>query len=69
MNESEQAEAIADIKSRHENHSSAWDDVCEDCKDLLEIVDSQAQKICEQAKEIERLKYKIKAADLRGANE
>lgn len=36
---------------------------------LLEIVDSQAQKIAEQAQEIERLKYKIRAADLRGANE
>ena len=39
------------------------------CEDLRDIVDSQAQKICEKEKKIERLKYKIKAADLRGANE
>lgn len=73
MNESEQEQAIADIRARHTvpdiDTGRGGPIAHPDCVALLKIVDSQAQKICEQAKKIERLKYKIKAADLRGANE
>lgn len=64
--EAQQAQAIAEIRNRNAQRG-AWiedcrlsdessEQACYDCNDLLEIVDSQAQKIAEQAKEIERLK-------------
>lgn len=58
MNESEQAQAIAEIKWRHKIATDAYNTtrVILDIGALLEIVDSQSQKIAEQAKEIERLR-------------
>ena len=62
--EAQQAQTIAEIKERHgwlvltyENETQPGDGLQahEDRAALLEIVDSQAQKIAEQAKEIERL--------------
>lgn len=75
MNESEQAQAIAEIKYRHKDTQEGIESglmrigmptaICahNDRANLLEIVDSQAQKIAEQAKEIERLKQKIRDID------
>ena len=54
MNESEQAQAIVEIKDRHEyeeaqifRHGVQEDDKFNDIATLLEIVDSQAQKIAD----------------------
>jgi transposase len=74
--EAQQAQTIAQIASRHKYqdsvrrtklaHETGIFDMCHrDRELLLEIVDSQAQKIKEQAKEIERLQYKSKALELR----
>ena len=65
--EAQQAQTIARIKQEYERHSGrtyhAFTDFAPlvtefyaNLSVLLEIVDSQAQKIAEQAKEIERLK-------------
>jgi len=72
MSESEQAQAIAEIKERHKIDVDAYNTtrVILDMTALLKIVDSQAQKIgryentmvdlarksAEQAKEIDRLR-------------
>ena len=62
--EAQQAQTVADIEQRHgwlvltyDNETQPGDglEAHEDRGRLLEIVDSQAQKIAEQAKEIERL--------------
>lgn len=59
MNESEQAQAIHEIDSRLNNpwgHDTGH--FINDCEYLRDLVDSQAQKIAEQEKEIERLKQR-----------
>lgn len=69
--EAQQAQTIARIKQEYERHSGrtyhAFTDFAPlvtefyaNLSVLLEIVDSQAQKIAEQAKEIERLKEQVK---------
>ena len=73
MNESEQAQAIADIKQEAKELHKFYKDRSLDSRqsdevfDLLhrsfKIVDSQAQQIAEQAKEIERLKQMVKNID------
>ena len=61
MNESEQAQAIEEILHRHDNIVLTWEnetqpgdgrDAHNDRSTLLEIVESQAQKIAELEKEI-----------------
>lgn len=63
MNEQEAQQAQA-IKRIGEMLNTPWGhDVgvwVANCEDLREIVDSQAQKIAEQAKEIERLKDRLR---------
>ena len=56
MNESEQAQAIAEIDAMISN----WSAYCigsfvNACENLRDLVDSQAQKIAEQAMQIEKL--------------
>lgn len=57
--EAQQAQTIARIKRQkyfQTTRGAAVNLLVRDKDDLLEIVDSQAQKIAQQAKEIERLK-------------
>ena len=67
--EAQQAQTIAEIRQRAEKYTDYVRGypsiVAVEHKDrisLLEIVDSQAQKIAEQAKEIERLKSELQLA-------
>ena len=61
--EAQQEQKIAEICGRVKTGSGKWaigvGQWINDVEMLLEIVDSQAQKIAEQAKEIDRLKQKI----------
>lgn len=68
MNEQEaqQAQTIAEIKDKIERYgkdSSLLILAMPEALSLLEIVDSQAQKIAEQEKKIERLKQNVKDID------
>lgn len=60
MNKEQESQQAQTIKRIGEMFNTPWGhDVGQwvaNCEDLREIVDSQAQKIAEQAKEIERLK-------------
>lgn len=73
--EAQQAQTIAEIKAAAESYklelreydlnTRQTDEVFVLFEKAMKIVDSQAQKIAEQAKEIERLKFKVKATELR----